>query len=89
MFTRRLKSFAAAAGLTLTLAFAYQSFAGAGPSPNFAAPAGRASGGGPVIHGKGVARFGGYELNIAFTPGGRLLCLDLSPTSALAPTPKG
>lgn len=88
MFTRRLKSFAAAAGLSLSLAFAYQTFAAESFGPPAMKPAAAARAG-AVIHGRGVARFAGYELNISFTPEGRLLCFGIAPESAGGATPKG
>jgi hypothetical protein len=88
VFTRRLRSFAAAATLSLTLAFAYQTLAAESFGPPAAKPAAAARAG-AVIHGRGVARFAGYELNISFTPEGRLLCFGVSPQKAGGETPEG
>jgi hypothetical protein len=76
-----LKKFVLAVAFSLPVAFAYQALAqgarGGGPiSPPAGARAQRAPG--LVLHGKSVARFGGYALNIVFTPDGKLLCFDLT-----------
>ncbi|HEV3470626.1 MAG TPA: hypothetical protein VG148_14985 [Pyrinomonadaceae bacterium] len=76
MRTGRLKSIACAACLLLTVAGVYKASAlplrlPARHAPTAAAPE-------PLLRGERVFTFGGYQLNIAFTPGGRLVCFDIT-----------
>jgi hypothetical protein len=82
----RLKKFALAAGLSLSFAFACQSFArgpGDGRRTGQAASARRI----PavvVLRARSVARFAGYALDVSFTPNGKVICFDIA-----ADTPRG
>jgi hypothetical protein len=35
-----------------------------------------------VVRGRGLLSFGGYELNVTFTTGGRLVCFDITDANA-------
>jgi hypothetical protein len=86
MKTKRWKRIAFAACLTAFTAFACHAAAvsrarvvGArGPCVNR-----------PVIRGRGLLRVGGYELNVRFTPQGKLLGFDISAASAKAAASAG
>ncbi len=66
------KRMACAACLTLTVAGAYR--ASAVTSRGRAAPAAEEA----ILYGRRLLTFGGYELNVSFTPAGRLVCLDIA-----------
>ncbi|HYE15456.1 MAG TPA: hypothetical protein VD968_13520 [Pyrinomonadaceae bacterium] len=73
--------FAAAAALVLaSTAFAHRSLASVSPCAAGAAAATRpeARASGPVLRGRGLLKFGGYELNVTFTPGGKLVNFDIT-----------
>lgn len=78
MLIESLKRMVPAAVLSFTTLFAYQSLADSRDSVTVRKirPAAHLSVG-PILHGKSVARFGGYELNISFTSDGKLFCFDL------------
>jgi hypothetical protein len=78
MKMRRWKKIACAACLSACTALTYQAFAASSAvrpdesrAPRRAAPQ-------TVLHGKGLVRLGGYELNVSFTPGGQLVCFDIT-----------
>jgi len=81
MRTGRWKRIAWAASLLLAVACTYR--ASALPLPLKAQPAPRPAAE-LLLRGERVLTFGGYELNIAFTRGGRLVCFDIT----AAPPPK-
>lgn len=73
MRSRRWKRIACAACLSLTVAGAFKASAVPLRGGGAPAPAGEA-----ILYGRRLATFGGYELNVAFTPAGGLVCLDIS-----------
>jgi hypothetical protein len=82
-----MRNFASAVAVSLALAFVYQTLTDVRPwSRVFASTGGtieaRRS---PILRGRSVAHFGGYELNVAFTPDGEVVCVDIS---AAAPAPQ-
>ena len=74
MRTKRWRRMAGAALLLLTVAGAYKAAAvplrGGAPCPATVPDT--------VVHGRRLVTFGGYELNISFTPAGRLVGLDIA-----------
>jgi hypothetical protein len=83
MRTGRWKRIACAACLLLVVACTYKASALPLHMPTKQAPKPPAAE--ALVRGERVLRFGGYQLNIAFTPGGRLVCFDIT---AAAPPPK-
>lgn len=79
MRTRLWKRIACAACLSVVVAGAYGAAAAALPLNMPAGPAPKAPAVEPLMRGERLLRFGGYELNVAFTPGGRLVCFDITP----------
>jgi hypothetical protein len=73
MRSSRWKRIACAACLLLTVAGAYKASAVPLREPVAPARAGEA-----VVHGRRLLTFGGYQLNVSFTPAGRLVCLDIA-----------
>jgi len=78
MRTSRWKRIACAACLSLAVACTYQ--ASAVPLPVRARSAPRASAEESVLRGRRVLTFVGYELNVDFTPAGRLVCFNITET---------
>ena len=80
MKIKRWKRFACAALLIVLTAFAYEAAAvRACPRVARAAKTQRKE---TVLRGRGVVRFAGYELNLSFTPEGRLVGLDITAARA-------
>ena len=80
MKIKRWKRFACAALLVVLTAFAYEAAAvRACPRVARASKSHRKE---TVLRGKGVVRFAGYELNMSFTPEGRLVGLDITAARA-------
>ena len=71
MRIRSWKRIACAACLTLFVTGAYK--ASAVPLRRPAAPAAES-----VVFGRRLLTFAGYELNVSFTPAGRLVCLNIT-----------
>lgn len=69
------KRVASAACLTLAAACAYGASASA---PSRAETMREAAGHRPVLRGTRVLTLAGYELNVAFTTGGKVICFDIS-----------
>ena len=72
MRTRRWKRIVGALLLLLAVAGAYKVAAG----PLRGAPC-QAAAPDTVVHGRRLVTFAGYELNVSFTTGGRLVGLDI------------
>lgn len=76
------KKLACAAALTLCMGLAHRSLASSWKSPGKCVPRTAVSaskpGGEPVLRGRALVTFAGYELNITFTPGGKLVGFDIS-----------
>ena len=72
------KRIACAACLSVAVAGAYGAAAAALPANLPAGPAPKVIVEEPLVRGERLLRFGGYELNVAFTPGGRLVCFDIT-----------
>jgi hypothetical protein len=73
MRSRSWKRIVCAACLLLTVAGAYRASAvtlRGGAAPVAAREA--------VLYGRRLVTFGGYELNVSFTPAGRLVCLNIA-----------
>lgn len=77
MRTSRWKRIACAVCLSAAAACAYQAMA-LPPLRAQTEPALETSLDVSVLRGQRVLTFGGYELNVAFTSRGRLLCFDIS-----------
>ncbi len=75
MRSERWKRLACAACLSLLVAGAYRASAVPAREPAAAAPPPADV---SVVHGRRLLTFGGYELNVSFTPAGRLVCLDIA-----------
>jgi hypothetical protein len=75
MRTGRWKRIACAACLLLVVACTYRASALPPHTRTQRAPESAAE---PLVRGERVLTFGGYELNIAFTPAGRLVCFDIT-----------
>ena len=73
MRSSRWRRIALAACLLLAVAGAYK--ASAVPLRELAAPVKVRE---AVLHGRRLVTFGGYQLNVSFTPAGRLVCLDIA-----------
>ena len=80
MKIKRWKRLACAALLVVLTAFAYE--AAAVRACPLAARVAKSHGKETVLRGKGVVRFAGYELNMSFTPEGRLVGLDITAARA-------
>lgn len=80
MQASRLKKFALAIGLSLSFAFACQSFARGSCNGEKTAQAAstRRAPAVVVLHARSVARFGGYSLDISFTPDGKVICFGIA-----------
>lgn len=78
MKTSRLKSAARAAYLVVALALAGHLAAAVGARTERAAHASRPCTQETVVRGRGLITLGGYELNVTFTTGGRLVCFDIT-----------
>ena len=78
MKTRRWKSAARAAYLVFALALAGHLAAAVGARTSRATSASRPCTQETVVRGRGLVSLGGYELNVTFTTGGRLVCLDIT-----------
>lgn len=76
MRTGRWKRIACAACLLLVVACTYR--ASALPLQTRAEQAPESAAAEPLVRGERVLTLGGYELNIAFTPAGRLVCFDIT-----------
>lgn len=74
MGSERWKRIACAACLSLFVAGAYRASA----VPLRRAAAGPAGAEESIVHGRRLLTFGGYELNVSFTPAGRVVCLDIA-----------
>ncbi|HZI20263.1 MAG TPA: hypothetical protein VEY09_16905 [Pyrinomonadaceae bacterium] len=90
MQSSRLKKFALAAALSLSFAFAYRSLAhepgrARNTSTASAVSAVTRAPAAMVLYGRSVARFGGYKLDISFTPDGRLVCFGIAADTPSAP----
>jgi hypothetical protein len=72
------KRIACAACMSLIAAGAYRAAAAGLPSAEAQAPVRAAAAPEPLVRGERVLTFGGYVLNVAFTPGGRLVCFDIT-----------
>jgi len=83
MKIKRWKRFACAALLIVLTAFAYESAAvRACPRVSRAQNAQKSRAKETVLRGKGFVRFAGYELNLSFTPEGRIVRFDISAAPA-------
>jgi hypothetical protein len=81
MKIERWKRFAFAAILTVFTAFIYQA-ATARACPRLDARARKQQANEVVLRGKGLVRVAGYELNLSFTPEGRLVGFDITAARA-------
>ena len=80
MKIKRWKRFACVALLSVLTAFAYEE-AAVRACPR-AARVAKTHGKETVLRGRGVVRFAGYELNLSFTPEGRIVRLDITAAHA-------
>lgn len=78
MRTGLWKRIACAACMSLVVAGACGAGAAALPLAVTPAPVRAAAAPEPLMRGERVLTFGGYVLNVAFTPGGRLVCFDIT-----------
>lgn len=78
MKTRRWESAARAACFALALALAGHLAAAVGARTTRAAAGAKPCVQETVVRGLGLVTFGGYELNVTFTTGGRLVCFDIT-----------
>ncbi|HWS55593.1 MAG TPA: hypothetical protein VN228_15750 [Pyrinomonadaceae bacterium] len=72
------KRIACAACLTVVTAGAYGAAAAGLPSNAQRCSGREAPAAEPLVRGERLLRFCGYELNVAFTPGGRLVGFDIT-----------
>jgi hypothetical protein len=84
MKTKRWKRVAFAALLTLTLGFAYQ--AACVRACTHLKRAHKRQANQTVLRGEGFVRLAGYELNLSFTPEGRLVGFDITNAPKIAAT---
>lgn len=75
MKIERVKKFAMAAALSMSLAYGLQAFTTTSAAMSNDA---RTVAQTPILQARGIVTFGGYALNASFTPDGRILCFDIS-----------
>lgn len=78
MKIERAKKFAAAATLSLSLAYGLHAFTSTSTAMSNDARTVTQT---PILQARGIVTFGGYALNASFTPDGRILCFDISAVS--------
>lgn len=82
MKLRNWKNTKRAASLIVAAALACHMVASVGASTTRAARIARPCVRETVVRGRGLVTFGGYELNVTFTTGGRLLRFDITDANA-------
>jgi hypothetical protein len=82
MKTRSFKSVGRAARFLIAAALTGHAALSVGAHTTRAAHSARPCVRETVVRARGVVTFGGYELNVSFTPEGRLVCFDITDADA-------